>query len=265
MSLYHFLLQYQQKKKSRLCIGLDPRIEYLPLSMQNNVEDFLKKIVDATHPFACAYKFNLAYYEQFGADGFRILEALLSHLRSIDNIPVIADAKRSDVPHTAEVYAAAYFRHFNFDAITVNPLLGKDSILPFLRYQDKIVFILAFTSNAGATDFLLQEILKDHGHLYNIILARCAEWGDSAHLGFVVAGTDPLRFQEIRRAYPEHLLLVPGIGAQGGEIEILQSINLSHPTLYTVSRAILYASRDRDFERAAATAAQLFQQKSWEQ
>ncbi len=262
MTTYRRLLAIQQQKRTRLCIGLDPRPELLPQAVHGNVELFLKRIIEATLEHSCAYKLNLAYFEQLGSAGFRILEALLDFFRTLPDTPIlIADAKRSDVPHTATVYAHTYLHRFAFDAITINPLLGTDSLLPFLEFTEKLVFILALTSNPGAADFLLLQC--QHRSLFEYILEHTAHLAPPEQIGYVVGATHPHLLHTVRQQYPDSFLLIPGIGAQGGHLQTVRELNGNHPALFAVSRSVLYASTAADFATAAQKAAAQLHQLSW--
>jgi len=265
MSVYQRLLQIQQKKQTRLCVGLDPFPGRLPKGVPRDVAFFLLEIFEATLPYTCAYKFNIAFFERMGSDGFHMLEYLLQVIyeeTAGDERPIlIADAKRSDVPHSAMIYASTYLDIFPFDAVTVNPLLGIDSIQPFLKFSNGLVFLLAVTSNPGASDFLLAPC--GDRPLFERIVEKTATIASHERIGYVVGATHPEIFRSLRSAYPSHFFLVPGIGAQGGDMTQLRQANQNRPALFTVSRSILYASLSEDFAKAARRQAEKFQQESW--
>ncbi|GBD06578.1 Orotidine 5'-phosphate decarboxylase [bacterium HR21] len=252
------LRQRQQQTRSRLCIGLDPDERLLPAPLRREAQPwkrFLQDIVAATLPFACAYKLNLTFYEQFGASGWLLVEEVLAAIPS--DVCVIADGKRNDVPHTAEIAARTFFERLGVDAITVNPLLGADSVAPFLAYAGKLVFVLVWTSNPGARDFLALPCA--HGQPLSVHLVTSAlRWSRQAELGFVVGATLPEEFARLRHHAPQAWILAPGIGAQGGDSDALLAANGAAPLLVNVGRSILYASRGSDFAEAAARAAAEF-------
>lgn len=246
----------ERRSGSCLCIGLDPDLERIPSAagLPSGVEDrivaFNERIVEATHQYAVAYKLNLAFYERFGADGWRALERTL---RSIpEEIVTIADAKRGDIGNTARFYAEAFFSQLSFDACTLSPYMGLDSIEPFAQLADKAVFVLCRTSNASADDFQL------HGPepLYLDVARQVAEWDTQlpATVGLVVGATRPADLATVRAAAPETVFLVPGVGAQGGDPAETARIGKGRTgrVLVNSSRSILYASSGADFATAAA-------------
>ncbi len=244
------------RNHSLVCVGLDPDPALMPEKV--SVLDFNKAVIDATSAFACAYKPNLAFYEALGQEGMAALAATVKHVPS--HIPVIADAKRSDIGNTAKAYARALFDYFGFDASTVNPYLGGDSIEPFLEYRDKCAIILCRTSNAGAADFqsLICETKEGRRPLYEIVAARAASWNKYGNVGLVVGATYPEELKTIRSAYPDMPLLIPGIGAQGGDLALTVRYGVdlkAERTIINSSRGIIYASRGKDFAEAAARAA----------
>jgi orotidine-5'-phosphate decarboxylase len=247
------LLAASRKNKSLLCIGLDPDPALMP---KMSIYEFNEAIISATSDLVCAYKPNLAFYEALGVEG---LEALLETIECIpDHIPIIGDAKRGDIGNTAKAYANGLFDIFGFDAVTVNPYLGFDSIEPFLTYEDKGVFILCRTSNPGAMDF---QSLVDAGgrHLYETVAIKASEWNTHDNIGLVVGATYPQELKEIRQLCPTMPLLIPGIGAQGGDLAqaVKDGVDAQgEKAIIAVSRQVLYASKDKDFARAARHAAQ---------
>ncbi|MEN3026685.1 MAG: orotidine-5'-phosphate decarboxylase [Chlorobiota bacterium] len=252
------LLRRQRNLRSRLCIGLDPDNRFLPPILRTEPhpwKKFLHEIIASTQEFACAYKLNLTFYEQFGTAGWELLEDTLAALPA--ESLAIADAKRGDVPHTAEIAARTLFEIFPFDAVTLNPLLGADSVTPFLSYSDKLVFLLARTSNAGASDFLTLRC-QDGRPLFAYIILQGLHWGRQTQIGFVVGATAPEDFTLARALAPTSWFLVPGVGHQGGDLSQLLAANQDGPLVVNVGRSILYASPGPDFADAAARAAQAF-------
>jgi len=246
------LAQARQKNRSLLCIGLDPDPTRMPEGI--GIFEFNQAIIDATSDLVCAYKPNLAFYEARGDEGIDALRKTVSYIP--DEIPVIGDAKRGDIGNTAKAYAQAIFDHFNFDATTVSPYLGFDSIEPFIQYQDRGVFILCRTSNAGAADFqdLRCEIAGSYLSLFEIIANKVSQWNTQGNLGLVVGATYPEELKLIRQHHPEMPILIPGIGAQGGELALVVRYGVDkqqQKTIINSSRQILYASRGKDFADAA--------------
>jgi orotidine-5'-phosphate decarboxylase len=241
------LLNASRKNGSWLCIGLDPDPELIPAA---EVLQFNKAIIEATSDLVCAYKPNLAFYEALGIEGLAILENTVKHVP--DGIPVIGDAKRGDIGNTAKAYARALFSVWGFDAATVSPYLGFDSIEPFVSYEDKGVFILCRTSNKGALDF--QSLLADGSPLYEIVAQKAKQWDAHGNIGLVVGATYPEELKTVRAICPDMPLLIPGIGAQGGDVASAVSYGVDakgENAIINVSRQILYASRGKDFARAA--------------
>lgn len=249
------LLKVSQKNKSWLCIGLDPDPELMP---KVSVLDFNKAIIEATTDLVCAYKPNFAFYEVFGVDGLRILHETIKSIPR--HIPIIGDAKRSDIGNTAKAYAKAIFATFGCDAATVNPYLGFDSIQPFLEYKDKGVFILCRTSNPGALDF--QELRCATGlPLYEVVAQKVKEWNTYGNIGLVVGATYPEELKRLRQLCPEMPILIPGTGAQGGDLALAVKYGVDargEGAIISISRQILYASSEKDFAQAARRAATEF-------
>ncbi|OGN92079.1 MAG: orotidine 5'-phosphate decarboxylase [Chloroflexi bacterium RBG_13_50_10] len=246
------LLNASRKNKSWLCIGLDPDPELMPAV---DVLQFNKAIIEATSDLVCAYKPNLAFYEALGTEGLAILEKTVKHIPR--DIPVIGDAKRGDIGNTAKAYARALFLVLGFDAATVNPYLGFDSIEPFISYQDKGVFILCRTSNNGAADF--QDLLIGGLPLYEAVAQKARQWNMHGNIGLVVGATYPEELKRVRSICPEMPLLIPGIGAQGGDLASAVGYGVDaygEKAIINVSRQILYASKERDFARAARNVAE---------
>ena len=250
-----------RKKKSFLCVGLDIDLALIPAFLHreaNPVFAFNRAIIDATADLAVAYKPNLAFYESMGTDGMNQLEMTVDYIRSKDpNLFIIADAKRGDIGNTAGKYAKAFFIHYDFDAVTLSPYMGRDSIEPFLQFPGKWAIVLALTSNPGALDF--QMLNSDQGHpLYEQVLMQAITWGTTDNLMFVVGATRAEYFRSIRRIAPDHFLLVPGIGAQGGSLEMVIENGKSSAggLLINNSRGILYAGNGHDFATKARDAAE---------
>lgn len=236
------------KQRSFLCIGLDPSIEKIPeflLQFDDPVLEFNKRIIDATKDIASAYKLNTAFYEALGEKGWSTFSKTIACIPA--ELYKIADAKRSDIGNSAKYYARAFFEHFNVDAITVNPYMGYDSLEPFLSYEDKNVFMLVLTSNKGARDFQLLNIGEKK--LYEVVLEKLIEWNSRKNIGAVVGATNFDHLSRIRSRYPEVPLLVPGVGAQGGEVERLTQIALEGraPLVVNVGRDIIFSGSDEKF------------------
>jgi orotidine-5'-phosphate decarboxylase len=246
------LLNASRKNNSWLCIGLDPDPELMPAV---DVLQFNKAIIEATSDLVCAYKPNLAFYEALGTEGLAILEKTVKYIPA--DIPVIGDAKRGDIGNTARAYARALFSVLGFDAATVNPYLGFDSLEPFINYQDKGVFILCRTSNRGATDF--QDLSTNGLPLYEVVAQKAREWNVHGNIGLVVGATYPEELKRVRSICPEMSLLIPGIGAQGGDLASAVGYGVDargEKAIINVSRQILYASKEKDFARAARNTAE---------
>lgn len=246
-----------RRNKSLVCVGLDPDPELIPGKL--SVSEFNKAIIDATTDLVCAYKPNLAFYEALGDEGISTLKATVQHVPN--HIPVIADAKRGDIGNVAKAYARALFDYFGFDASTVNPYLGYDSVEPFLRYQEKGIIILCRTSNAGAVDFQSLRCETESGPhpLFEIVAGKAHEWNKYGNIGLVVGATYPEELKLIRQSYPDMPLLIPGIGAQGGDLALTIRYGVDvqrEKTIINSSRQIIYASRGKDFAEAARKAAQ---------
>ncbi len=247
------LLAASRRNKSLLCVGLDPDPGLMP---KVSPLEFNKAIVDATADLVCAYKPNLAFYEALGIDGLKLLQKTIEHIPA--NIPIIGDGKRGDIGNTAKAYAKALFETFGFDAATVSPYLGFDSVEPFIEYKDKGGFILCRTSNPGAVDF--QNLVNAQGiPLYEAVARKAKEWNIQGNIGLVVGATYPDELKAIRKLCPEMPLLIPGIGAQGGDLASAVKYGIDvqgEKAIIAVSRQILYASRGKDFAQAARHSAQ---------
>ena len=247
------LLSAGRQNKSLLCVGLDPDVTLMP---RVGLLDFNKGIIDATADLVCAYKPNLAFYEALGIDGLKALQKTVEYIPN--SIPVIGDGKRGDIGNTSKAYARALFETFGFDAATVSPYLGYDSVQPFLEYKDKGIFILCRTSNPGASDF---QSLVDAGGtpLYETVAGKASEWNTQGNIGLVVGATYPGELKAIRQLCPEMPLLIPGVGAQGGDLlsAVKNGIDAQgEKAIIAVSRQVLYASKGRDFAQAARRTAQ---------
>jgi len=252
MNFIDALLDASRRNKSLLCIGLDPDPELMP---GVDVLQFNKSIIDATCDLVCAYKINLAFYEAIGIEGATLLEKTIEYAPS--NIPLIGDAKRGDIGNTARAYARALFSVFGFDAATVNPYLGFDSLEPFINYQDKGIFILCRTSNKGALDF--QNLCIEGLPLYEVVAQKASEWNIYGNIGLVAGATYPEELKRIRSICPEMPLLIPGIGTQGGDLALAVNNGVDargEKAIINVSRQILYASREEDFAQAARNTAE---------
>lgn len=250
------LIQQIRLKKSYLCTGLDTQMEKLPHVLTRDgkgLVDFNRNIIDATKDYSVAYKINTAFYEQYGKAGWEWMEETLHHLPN--NTLKIADAKRGDIGNTSSMYAKAFFDTLPFDAITVAPYMGEDSLRPFLEFKDKWVICLALTSNGGHADFQLGEY--EGKKLYERVIETVCKWGSEENLMFVVGATRAELVREIRGMIPEHFLLVPGVGAQGGSLKDIteSAANEDVGLLVNSSRGILYASSGEDFKDAAAAEA----------
>ena len=256
------ILQQIQTKKSYLCVGLDSDFSRIPkhlLKYDDPVFEFNKQIIDATKDLCVSYKPNLAFYESRGVKGWQSLEKTMEYIP--EEHFTIADAKRGDIGNTSRMYAKAFFEELNFDSVTVAPYMGIDSVQPFLEFENKWVILLALTSNKGSNDF--QFTAQDGGiPLYEKVLRTAQTWGTPEQLMFVVGATHPEKFEEIRRIAPDHFLLVPGVGAQGGDLQKLSEYGLNDVCglLVNSSRGIIFASEGEDFaEQARASALKLQQ------
>lgn len=251
------------KKKSFLCIGLDTDIKKVPKHFRHYddpVFEFNKEIINYTHEFAAAYKPNTAFYEANGAKGWNSLAKTIDYLnQNHPDIFTIADAKRGDIGNTSSLYARAFFEELNFDSVTVAPYMGRDSVEPFLEFEDKITILLALTSNEGADDF--QFGFNDGQELYKRVIERSARWKNSQNLMYVVGATKADYLAEIRSIAPHAFLLVPGVGAQGGSLNEVcrHGMNDSVGLLVNSSRQIIYASSGEDFADKARIEAQKIQ------
>ena len=253
-------------KKTFLCVGLDTDINKIPAHLKNEdnpIFTFNKAIIDATAPYCVAYKPNLAFYECYGLKGMLAFEKTIQYIK--ENHPnhfIIADAKRGDIGNTSKMYAQTFFEEYNLDSVTVAPYMGEDSVKPFLEYEGKWVILLALTSNKGSHDFQLTED-KQGERLFEKVLKKSQEWGTTENLMYVVGATQGKMFEDIRRIAPEHFLLVPGVGAQGGSLQEVCKYGMTKDCglLVNSSRGIIYASTDTNFAEVAAAKAKELQEE----
>ncbi|MGB4291288.1 MAG: orotidine-5'-phosphate decarboxylase [Bacteroidales bacterium] len=257
------LFENIKKKKSFLCVGLDPEIEKLPRSVfseSDPVFEFNRRIIDTTHSYAVAYKPNVAFYEANGARGWETLEKTVRYIK--DNYPdifVIADAKRGDIGNTSRMYAKAFFENMPFDAVTIVPYMGEDSVTPFLSVPGKWAIILALTSNKGSTDFQYHN--EDGIKLFERVISVSQKWGTIDNIMYVVGATKPEMLKDVRKIAPDHFLLVPGVGAQGGSLQEVAKYGLNSTCglLVNSSRAIIFADNSEFFHRVAGDKAREMQ------
>ena len=260
-----YLISEIRKKDSFLCIGLDVDLNKIPrhlLEEEDPIFAFNKAIIDATHHLAVAYKPNTAFYEAYGIKGWKALEKTIEYLNiNHPEIFTIADAKRGDIGNTSAMYAKAFLEDLGFDAVTVAPYMGKDSVEPFLSFKEKHTILLALTSNKGAFDFQTQII--DNEEMYKKVLKTSKSWEHSDQLMYVVGATKAKYFKEIRNIVPNSFLLVPGVGAQGGNMQDVckYGMNKHVGLLINSSRGIIYASNQLDFAEAAAREAEVLQKQ----
>lgn len=249
-------------KKSFLCVGLDTDITKLPehlLQTEDPVFEFNKAIIDATKDYTVSYKINTAFYEAMGVQGWISLEKTLNYIPK--DIFTIADAKRGDIGNTADQYAKTFFHTYPFDSVTVAPYMGHDSVTPFLKYEGKWAIVLGLTSNAGSADFQ-QQPFKD-GKLYESVLQTVASWGTPENTMFVIGATRIEYLERVRQLIPDHFLLVPGVGAQGGDLQTVAKVAMNNDCglLVNVSRGVIYAGAGTDFATAAHDAAKAYQEE----
>ena len=259
------LISEIKKKKSFLCIGLDVDITKIPkhlLEEEDPIFSFNKAIIEATHHLAVAYKPNTAFYEAYGINGWKSLQKTIEYLnQNHPEIYTIADAKRGDIGNTSTMYAQAFFNDLGFDSVTVAPYMGKDSVEPFLAFKEKHTILLALTSNEGAFDFQTQKINSEE--LYKRVLRTSKNWKNAQNLMYVVGATKAEFFSEIRKIVPDNFLLVPGVGAQGGNLKEVckYGMNKDVGLLINSSRGIIYASKKTYFAEAAKAEAYKLQQQ----
>jgi orotidine-5'-phosphate decarboxylase len=260
------LFQLILQKQSLLCVGLDTDIELIPkhlLDFPDPVFEFNKAIVDATIDVAVAYKPNLAFYESRGVKGWESLEKTIQYINAKqERVFTIADAKRGDIGNTSKMYAKAFFEWLNFDSVTVAPYMGEDSVTPFLEYEGKWVILLGLTSNKGSKDFQFTQ--SSEGRLYEQVIRKAQTWGTADQLMFVIGATHPEEFVNIRALAQDYFFLVPGVGAQGGDLEAIcnNGLNSTGGLLINSTRNIIYASKGEDFAAAARTEALKLQQQT---
>lgn len=250
-------------KRSFLCVGLDSEIDKIPsflLKEKDPVLEFNKRIIDATHKYSVAYKPNVAFYECYGAKGWETLAATVRYIKeNYPDIFVIADAKRGDIGNTSKMYAKAFFENMPFDAITVAPYMGEDSVTPFLSYSDKWVVLLALTSNKGADDFQYHN--EDGIKLFERVLSVSQKWGTINNMMYVVGATRAEMLKDIRKLVPDHFLLVPGVGAQGGSLHdvVYYGMNSKCGLLVNSSRGIIFSDSTENFDKVAGEKAKEMQ------
>ena len=254
-----------KSKKSFLCVGLDPDIEKIPkylLETEDPIFEFNKAIIDATLPYAIAYKPNVAFYESLGIYGWQALKKTIEYIPH--EVFTIADAKRGDIGNTSNKYAEAFFKKMSFDAITLSPYMGQDSVTPFLNHKDKWAILLASTSNVGALNF--QELIIENSggqKVYEKVIEISSQWGSDQNLMYVVGATRVDTLTHIRKILPDHFLLIPGVGAQGGDLDMVckYAMNDSAGLLINSARSIIYADSTVDFAHHAGLVASRLQKK----
>lgn len=258
------LIEQIRTKKSFLCVGLDTDIKKMPphlLSDKDPIFTFNKNIIDATAPYCVAYKPNLAFYEAFGLKGIEAFERTIDYLKkNYPNHFIIADAKRGDIGNTSAMYAKTFFEEYDVDALTIAPYMGEDSVKPFLGYDGKWVVLLALTSNKGSHDFQLTEDSNGE-RLFEKVLRKSQVWGNADNMMYVVGATQGEMFKDVRKHVPNHFLLVPGVGAQGGSLQEVCKYGMTKDCglLVNSSRGIIYASNGEDYAEVAASKAKELQ------
>ena len=271
------LIQQIKEKQSFLCVGLDTDVNKMPQSLIDEMKEkygedewlfpaiweFNARIIDATAPYCVAYKPNLAFYEAYGIDGMMAFEGTIEYLK--ENYPnhfIIADAKRGDIGNTSKMYAKTFFEGYDVDSLTVAPYMGEDSVTPFLGYDGKWVILLALTSNKGSHDFQLTEDAQGE-RLFEKVLKQSQQWGNKDNMMYVVGATQGQMFEDIRKIVPDHFLLVPGVGAQGGSLQEVCKYGMTKDCglLVNSSRGIIYASNGEDFAEVAGEKAKELQQE----
>jgi len=264
------LIQQIKEKQSFLCVGLDTDPKKMPghiFDLHDPILEFNKAIIDATAPYCVAYKPNLAFYEAYGIHGMTAFKKTVRYLK--ENYPdhfIIADAKRGDIGNTSKMYARTFFEEYDVDSLTVAPYMGEDSVTPFFEYEGKWVILLALTSNKGSMDFQLTEDANGE-RLFEKVIKVSQQWGTTANMMYVVGATQGSMFKDIRRVAPNHFLLVPGVGAQGGSLEEVCQYGMTKDCglLVNSSRGIIYASQEEDFAEAAGNKARELQQQMAEE
>ncbi|MDI3527934.1 MAG: orotidine-5-phosphate decarboxylase [Tenuifilum sp.] len=261
------LFEQIKKKRSFLCVGLDTELTKIPehlLSKEDPMFEFNKKIIEATHDLAIAYKLNLAFYEVHGASGWNSLMNTVKYIRKYHpEIFIIADAKRGDIANTARMYAKAYFRSLNCDAVTVSPYLGQDSVMPYLEYDNKWTILLAITSNESFKDFQTIENKDTGNKVFEEVVLKSMHWGSDANMMYVVGATHPEYFAAVRKHAPNHFLLVPGVGQQGGSLQKVAESGMTDNCglIVNSSRGIIYADISGNFTVEARKRAFTLQQE----
>ncbi len=264
------LIEQIRRKQSFLCVGLDTDPKKIPhhiFDLHDPMFEFNKQIIDATAPYCVAYKPNLAFYEAYGIHGMTAFKKTVRYLK--ENYPdhfIIADAKRGDIGNTSKMYARTFFEEYDVDSLTVAPYMGEDSVTPFFEYEGKWVILLALTSNKGSMDFQLTEDANGE-RLFEKVIKVSQQWGTTANMMYVVGATQGSMFKDIRRVAPNHFLLVPGVGAQGGSLEEVCQYGMTKDCglLVNSSRGIIYASQEEDFAEAAGNKARELQQQMAEE
>ena len=264
------LIEQIKQKESFLCVGLDTDAKKMPqcvFDLHDPIFEFNKAIIDATAPYCVAYKPNLAFYEAYGVKGMISFEKTIRYLK--EHHPhhmIIADAKRGDIGNTSQMYARTFFEEYNVDALTVAPYMGEDSVTPFLGYEGKWVILLALTSNKGSHDFQLTEDSNGE-RLFEKVLKQSQQWGNTENMMYVVGATQGQMFEDIRKVAPDHFLLVPGVGAQGGSLEEVCKYGMTRDCglLVDSSRAFIYASNDDHYAEIAGNKARELQQQMAEE
>lgn len=260
---YQELYKKIVQKGSFLCVGLDTEVDKLPyavLAERDPVFEFNRRIIDTTHMYTVAYKLNVAFYESSGAEGWKTLDATVRYIKNNHpDIFVIADAKRGDIGNTSKMYAKAFFENMPFDAVTVAPYMGGDSVTPFLSYPGRWIILLALTSNKGADDFQYHD--EDGIRLFERVLTISQKWGNNDNMMYVVGATRASMLKDIRRIVPDHFLLVPGVGAQGGSLEEVAKYGMNDKCglLVNSSRGIIFADSSENFDKAAGEKAREMQ------
>ena len=266
-----------KKKRSFLCVGLDTAIDKIPTHLQGRPDaifEFNKQIIDATKDLCVSYKINTAFYEALGIKGWEAMEQTVNYIPSTHF--KIADAKRGDIGNTSSYYAKTFFETLNFDAITVAPYMGEDSVRPFLEYENKWTIVLALTSNKGADDFEMLKVVDEHSKdvfgqaaksggqfLYEKVLTTISKWGTTNNLMYVVGATQASELSNIRKIIPDHFLLVPGVGFQGGSLQEVSKYGMNKDCglLVNVSRAIIYAGKEENFAAEARAISLQYQEE----
>ena len=270
MNFIEKLLNASRQNKSLLCVGLDPEPGLFPSSFAGQPDEeavvhFCQNIIEATAPYVCAYKPNMAFFEVLGAQGLEIFQRVIKAIPS--HIPILVDAKRGDIGNSARNYASAIFDVFGCDAMTVNPYLGYDSVAPFLAHRDKGIFLLCRTSNPSARDFQDLPVQDADGRLrplYEVVAERIQSWNEAGNCGLVVGATYPAELKKIRTICPDAPILIPGVGSQGGDLEASVAAGVDahgERALISVSRAILYASNGNDYASAAEREARILRDR----